>query len=128
MKRTASLTLSKKLKKLGYPQENSEWYWVNFKNCKVSQLRYRDGMYEFEHNNWDYISAPTVEELIDELPPYISCYKFINNEIFGDGKFGFGYGCETHDASNFQYFYVEGITMADACAEAWIYCKENGSL
>lgn len=125
--RVTSFELSKKLKKLGVLQE-SLWYWVNFNDGKGFQLRYKDGLHEFRHNNWEYYSAFTVAEGLEGLPKRIpDSPNGSRLKIWWDAGWYIVYeGGEKTDAFGFLCV-IEGIKkLADAASEMRIFLIKKG--
>ena len=76
-KEVASLELCRKLKELGYPQDEGGWYWAisNVYNQKGELIR-KDIELDYYRRkpslgNTEYIKPPTVAEMWEWLPFYI---------------------------------------------------------
>jgi len=118
-KQVTSLKLSKKLKKLGVKQY-SEFYWY-FKvdtGWDVVQSVYAEDVFGTWYNDTPKVSAFTVAELGEMLPPQIKVereYLNLTMTKWSNGKFGIGYSRE--DKYN--------DTEASARAKMLIYLIEN---
>ena len=112
MKQTTSLKLSKELKQLGYPQENSEWCWYNcdvFNSIEIGCTQ--------DIPNEDIIcSAPTVSELGERFPQFIYYGKY-----YGDkNKYAcFNWTNIPQDDFGGDIFIAD--TLVDACAKMQIH-------
>ncbi len=135
-KEVPSLKMSKKLKKLGYPQEGGGWYWAKWgeKEKYVLIFMFRKGESVFKQDGYFctapnyYIKAPTVRELGEWLPEEIG-YKFKYGDLI-----------ITKDVkSRWLMFYLnrsddfiiskkdwESMNEVDARAKMVIWLRENG--
>ena len=124
-----SLEVSKQLKENGW--EKNTYFWWNPKTKKLLNLI--DAQRHNLGNKWDpgYIPAPTFSEIWSELPKTLQlktrCRLVLNadDEVISYEAF---YG--TRDGGEWipdQSFYIED-NLADACAETWIWLKQNNYL
>ena len=113
--------LAKKLKKAGYKQSESFWWWYQWKENDEWKLG-NDDMGYGGKQVWDYISAPTVAELGGKLPIQLDKNKFENLEIHHtEFEWIVAYRIPGKTWSISKY----APTEADARAKMWLYLKEK---
>ncbi len=106
-----SQTLAKKLKKVGYPQDDSLFVWV------IDNVGFGDQVVlRADLPPGKYLAAPTFAEIAVKLPIKYGVRKSSNdgNEYY--------YG---HDDYNFDNL-GEEETVVNACAKIWLYLKAEG--
>jgi len=131
-KQVVSLELSQKLKDAGYPQEGV-WWWVpkiNPKDDSVSWGLKRKGCPSFSIP----VIAPTIAELVDELPAGVYNSQFdYELAIFKNGFdsnsidkrwFVVYEDCITDE----NRFFQQDDRLSNALAKMWLYLKENNLL
>jgi len=75
-----ALKYAKELKKLGYPQDDSLWYWIVDLQTQKEHLYGKVGREVYNHQiDYEIYAAPTVAELGEVLPDEI---KWDNNKAF----------------------------------------------
>lgn len=122
--KTTSLEISKLLKEAGYQQEDAEYCWYEvFKDDEYRVERFDS---QLAKSNIEYstltFASPTADEILDQLPiPLVHGGR--NLEMFIDvfqGLYLVGYADYYSDDKPYK------DTMADACAELWLYLKKEG--
>lgn len=122
-KQVVCLELSKQLKEAGYPQEGL-WWWL--KNCLNEWLIVDRDMKKYDRSqcslkgddgrNLHYLkthpayATPTVAELGEKLPEYVSSYKFNKRWRINSFK---------------PNRYFDADTEADARAKMWLHLKKE---
>jgi len=131
-KEVPNLELCRRLKELGFPQEEGGWYWINGKLVFLTKGKKGYLVWDPENVNYylvdeieNFLKAPTCRELGEWLPTEIEC----------DGKI-FLYR-QTLKRKEFPYWIwygyryehlhsVEADTEPNARAKMLIWLAENG--
>lgn len=133
-----SLELAKQLKEVGYPQEESVFNYrvpaimgTDEEDDAISDNPdYFDWTLDYGKtygDNKEYIAAPTVAELGEQLPAYISRDKGAETLCYAKG--GGSWGCwASTNGSDQTIKDISAKSEADARAQMWIYLKNNGLL
>jgi hypothetical protein len=125
---TTSSELSKELKENGFKQ-NSFFWWTNELDSEsggfINELI---NIHAFEYDKLNDISAPTAEELLEELPEIVwkkeKIYKIPYRLIIHKGeKYYVNYEA---DKSLHKGFLEE--KLCNALAKMWLYLKKKGLL
>lgn len=70
-KHVCAVKYAKELKELGYPQDDSSWYWVRFGDNPF-EIFSQEFLDSFQEKDWscvkEHYAAPTVGELGERLP------------------------------------------------------------
>jgi len=134
-KEVANLELSKKLKELGFPQNEPGWFWCLRKDSEFYDLFFTmDKMYFYKpkqyeeffifeyHHLQDYIKAYTNSELGEWLPFYLPELRFLRIEKNEDG---FHYYYEAIALKG--CYFIEELE-ANARAKTLIWLRKNGCI
>ena len=134
---TTDLEISKQLKESGYPQDSLFYKHSAYDGNGLEKTSTRDILlqHELKEEIWNYwISAPTAEELLNELPKYINNYEWeLTISVNNQNEF-IVYYSKINDNGDEEKMYCSGyaITMdkdlKNALAKMWIYLKENNLL
>lgn len=115
--------LCKKLKELGYPQDDGLFYWLLLPTWDEPELVYAYGSFGQEINNLPAFKfkAPMVQELSEWLPSNAG-----NLELhIAGGYYGWKISYENDNWIDFDLF-VGGRKLADALAQILIKLHEKG--
>lgn len=127
-KEVASLELSKKLKELGFPQEEPGWFWyANITNAIYRLIFLKEFDEKTDKDMEDYIKAPTNSELGEWLPIVIedyglSIYKTLNGWAIEYEKYNFIEGSK----KTLVKIKCDNETEANTRAKMLIFLVENG--
>jgi len=121
------LEISKKLEEAEFPQDNSLWYWCKYKLVRgiyakgfdepKKGWRLQFGNKEGYRDDFsEVVAAPTVAELGEMLPYWVTCRKDISGKWFSSL-----HKAPFHSTSKYN-------TEADARAKMWLYLKKEGLL
>ena len=124
---------SKKLKEKGFPQNNYACVHINNDMwCPRNHLL----NHSLKEKIWDYwISAPTSEELLRELPKKLKGYDrylrigYVSN--IEDKELNIPYVSYTNvekKKTNECYFDIDNKKLCNALARCWIYLKDSNLL
>ena len=119
-----SLELAKELKEVGYPQE-SLFYWEQCVDVELACYKVAHITRGVDLGEDDEIicSAPTVTELLDELPRSRDTYEVVKPRQ------------ADHESSEWRCFYKDELRLdrtqtdtklVNALAKMYIYLKKNG--
>lgn len=114
-----SLELAKKLKKAGYPQNDSLWYWMNPRGSKYWHLELNPTE-ELREASIEIIAAPTVAELGEKLP-----FGVVSEKQIGIPSLGWRVTFEIPTQTQLTHS-EEAETEADARCLMWLYLKKEG--
>lgn len=131
--KTVTLELAKQLKEAGFPQTKPAFSYVAYgKDFKGDEgVSYTNG---FESNEFTWVSAPTAEEILDELPAWINFDSDKGTAYLKMSKY------EDADYKNPQYqlFYESAYTeyanplwkvsLVEAAAAIYLYLVKEGLL
>ncbi len=113
-----SLELSKELKEAGYKQEGLWWWNCCWSGCDKKGEPYTLLLRE-KANGWeDWIAAPTIAELFEQLPKKIgdktiNVHKVLEGyEVYATNQYGASY-------ERFDY------NLANAMAKMYLYLKKE---
>lgn len=121
--------MAKLLKEEGFNQ-NSELLFSKFIGIKLLSLStseyhiIRNESVEIFRTTHDLISAPTTDELLEELPDFINGYFL--TIVKCDKYFWVGYDNEFNDKKTLCAF--ENGLLPDALANIWLYLKKENLL
>ena len=105
-KNVTSFELSKQLKEAGYPQEESLFYWIIFKNGDKSLSIFSNlGIGDITEENYEKYAAPTASEILERLPAEIGKdaiyrlnFRFYDDKMF-DVSYALSFGSDFLDLS-----------------------------
>lgn len=119
--------LAEKLKEVGYPQYNYNFYWTlpnpddsGYEPFVVDE--HGAEMYE-KHRK---AAAPLSDELLEQLPQWLKLFRN-DKHVYWAGMVSDGYynGKNWPDSA---HAWFDSKKPADALAQLWLWCKENGHL
>lgn len=123
-KYVVSRELAEKLRDAGYPQYNSHFYWMQGFDEPVKAYKTGEGIL-------DDFAAALSDELLEQLPKeykrkelVISCGEDTEKTYAGYAERD-NYGYYTLD-DNFYRDCFDADKPADALAQLWLWCVENG--
>lgn len=139
--KTVSLKTAKELKEAGFGQEGIHFYHYahkkineyHYRDCQVIGLRNDEAMYPSEH--WDRISAPTTDELLEELPKLIKKNDSTSTPEIVDWYFEIKYRDGKWEAGYHWYYYeyMDGFiekskSLPEALAQMYLFLAKEGLL
>jgi hypothetical protein len=121
---TLSIKLSKKLKQMGYPQSNTYLKWIRVEEdadkneTDFWELGFAD------INEEGVMSAPTVSELIENMPDCI----LENDNIYDLTiiKVNENYWVAYNKGALSALISFDGSSLMECLGHLWVWCKENG--
>jgi len=121
VEQVVSLELSKKLAEAGYPQEGYWWWNQHFRDFREDNDY---AILERDNKAYDYVricAAPTVSELMEQLPVTIPTEKHLQitkwDNATGGHFFAVDYGIVDHNG-------FSDVSLANACAKMWLWLME----
>lgn len=135
--KTTSLELSKQLKANGFPQNNSEFYWNEAHQNRLSNgewdtvpTRLLPKHHYFGTSPKDsFFAAPTSDEILDELPREL--YEkpgklfWLQLETNSDGQ---GWSCQYFNPNFGVKHFEEADTKVEGCGQMYLYLASHGLL
>jgi hypothetical protein len=131
---TTSLDVSKKLKEAGYKQDSILYWWQNDCDEDHTQLRNRiPNNQSLSIHKWFVYSAPTTDELLEQLPPDVSdrwilSINAIDYDDYKEYEVGYTKYFEDNGVWAYKDKYFQDKKLPDALAEMWLYLKKEGLL
>lgn len=144
MIKTVSLETAQKLREAGYPQKDSYFHWSNagkeselihapdgFDDARINDhFRPEDVLANKEKHFYVYYSAPTSDEILDELPWQVESGidrgRLVVEKSFHTQKWKVTYVDMTTGGRFAQS--NEDESIAESAAKMWLYLKAQGLL
>lgn len=127
------LELAKELKENGFPQENSNFYWqINHLFNNNLYFRFKDSLgfnyeqYLQEDSGQEIYSAPTSDEILKELPNYISKDIIYDLTIKNYPATFIVYYKNCFEEKELIDFRFTDKKLSNALAKMYIYLKKEG--
>jgi hypothetical protein len=125
-KYVVSRELAEKLKAAGYPQRTGEYVWS--RNHKYEESKWyvvhTRGLHESDLMEYVFIAAPLSDELLEQLPGQIDGIYDLGIWPGKDNRTLVGFAEPDGGFQGDQY----ANKPADALAELWLWCKQEGHL
>lgn len=109
--KVVSLATAKALKEAGFPQE-TERCWQRIQFCEEETWRLQE---EIERTGEPSVAAPDAQEIAGLLPK-----GFVSGKATEEGYF-----CRKEAGGKSMDCFGLGPNMAEACAEVWLYLKQQ---